>query len=401
MDAFQKLAQLGDYMGFEPAEEQRMSPPARDAFTPVGEGVEVPACYSPGQPAHKETYPIHNAIMPGGKRIALLKTLLTSACERDCYYCCFRAGRDFRRTTFKPEEMANAFMGLHRARKVQGLFLSSGVAGGGVRTQDRLLDTAEILRKKLGFRGYLHLKIMPGAERAQVERAMQLADRVSVNLEAPNTARLAHLAPHKIFMEELLRPLQWVEEIRKSQPGGLGWNGRWPSISTQFVVGAVGESDLELLNTTAYLHRSLRLARAYFSGFSPVLDTPLENLPPVNPWREHRLYQASFLLRDYGFDLEELPFTQEGYLPLGQDPKLAWAQSNLSEMPVEINRAERNQLLRIPGIGPKSAQAILAARRAGQLRDLKQLRSMGVSVGRAAPFVLLDGKRPPQQLTLW
>ncbi len=399
MDAFEKLAQLGDFMRFEPAEEFRPAvgkPPVEvgcEAFTP--DPSKLPA------PSSKGEFPIHQAVMPGGKRIALLKTLLTSACECDCYYCAFRAGRNFHRLTFKPDEMAQAFMRLYQGRVAQGLFLSSGVAGGGIRTQDRLIATAEILRMKLGFKGYLHLKLMPGSEQAQVERAMQLADRVSVNLEAPNTRRLVQLAPHKTFMEELLRPMQWVDQIRRSQPATSAWNGRWPSITTQFVVGGAGESDLELLDTTSRLYSQLGLARAYFSGFAPVTDTPLENLPAVNPWREHRLYQTSFLLRDYGFDLEELPFTGEGNLPLARDPKLAWAEANLSHQPIEVNRADLRELMRIPGIGPKGARAILQARRKYRLHELGELRAYGVQVGRAAPYVLLDGRRPPQQLTLF
>jgi predicted DNA-binding helix-hairpin-helix protein len=166
-------------------------------------------------------------------------------------------------------------------------------------------------------------------------------------------------------------------------------------------VGVAGESDLELLATTAHLYKSVRLARAYFSAFNPVLDTPLENKPAENPLREHRLYQSSFLLRDYGFDLEDLPFTASGHLPLDSDPKLAWARSNLSESPIEVNRADRRELLRIPGVGSKGAEAILAARRKGKLRDLRDLQAIGVIASRAAPFVLLSGKRPAHQLSLW
>jgi predicted DNA-binding helix-hairpin-helix protein len=264
-----------------------------------------------------------------------------------------------------------------------------------------LLDTADILRNKFGFRGYIHLKIMPGAEKEQVYRAMQLADRVSVNLEAPNTDRLSRLAPHKQFLEELLQPLKWVEEIRKTVPAYKGWNGRWPSSVTQFVAGGADESDLELLTTTEWLHKNVRLSRAYFSAFSPIPNTPLENKAAVNPLREHRLYQASFLLRDYGFDLEELPFVDDGNLPLASDPKLAWARQNLSERPVDINRAEKRELLRVPGIGPKGAEAILKARREGRLRELSNLRKLGVAIQRAAPFVLVNGRRSPQQMQLF
>lgn len=292
-------------------------------------------------------------------------------------------------------------MDMHRAGVVDGLFLSSGIIKGGVSTQDKLLDAAAILRQKYHFRGYLHLKIMPGAEKEQVRQAMTLADRLSVNLEAPNDRRLLDLAPKKEFVQELLRPLQWADEIRRAEPDRLGWHGRWPSTVTQFVVGAVGESDLELLTTTEYLHKQLRLRRVYFSAFSPVVDTPLENNPAENPLRQHRLYQTSFLFRDYGFDLEELPFNQQGNLPLEIDPKLAWAQANLRENPVEVNRAAPEELLRVPGVGPKSAQTIVAARRQGTLRDERDLQKLGIATKRMKPFVLLDGQRPSYQLPLF
>src|SRR5512137_26669 len=179
---------------------------------------------------------------------------------------------------------------------------------------------------------------------------MQLADRVSINLEAPNDYRLGTLAPHKRFFEELLQPLKWIDEIRHTQPTYMGRNGHWPSSVTQFVAGGSGESDLELLSTTSYLYNHLGLRRVYFSPFSPIPNTPLENQPPTPIIREHRLYQASFLLRDYGFELEELPFEVDGGLPSQTDPKLAWARRNLIEQPVEINGADRLQLLHIPGI---------------------------------------------------
>jgi predicted DNA-binding helix-hairpin-helix protein len=390
MNPLDTLVELSSQMELEHAEDV-----GREDHAPAQ---LKPACFSPKE---KRAAFVHPAQLPNGKNVVLLKTLLSSACERDCYYCPFRAGRDFRRATFKPEEFAGLFMKLHQANIAEGIFLSSGIAAGGANTQNKILDTAEILRKKFGFRGYLHLKIMPGAERGQVERAMQIADRVSVNLEAPNTERLTKLAPHKIFIEELLRPLRWVEEIRRTQPAYKFWNGRYPSTVTQFVAGGADESDLELLTTTNWLMKNVRLTRAYFSAFHPIRDTPLENKPAVDPLREHRLYQASFLLRDYGFDLEEMPFMQDGNLPLPTDPKLAWAQQNLKEKPVEVNRADRNQLLRVPGIGVKGAEAILSARRSGRLRDLSALRKMGILVARAAPFLLLDGRRAASQLVMF
>ncbi len=375
MDALEKLRLLGPATCFEPAEERLT---ARMPAAASGSD-ELSGC-------------IHHAIMPNGGRIALLKTLLSSGCERDCAYCAFRRGRDFARVAFTPDELARLFIGLAERGIAQGIFLSSAIAGGGAHTEDRLLATAELLRHRYGFRGYIHLKIMPGAERDQVLAAMRLANRVSVNLEAPNTERLSRLAPHKQFIEELLEPLRWVEEARRALPG------RWPSSTTQFVVGAAGESDLELLSTTEFLHR--QVARAYFSSFSPVPGTPLENLPASPPLREHRLYQSSFLLRDYGFTVEELPFEQGGFLPLESDPKLAWARTHLADAPVELNRAGRRDLLRVPGIGPRGADRLLAERRRGRIRELADLSRLGIAAQRAAPFILLDGRRPPHQLPL-
>lgn len=385
MDQLETLQTLSEQMGLEHAEESR-GEPAR------------PACFTPKE---QRAVFVHPAQLPNGRQVKLLKTLLSSACERDCYYCPFRAGRDFRRATFKPQEFAELFMKLYQSSMAQGIFLSSGIAAGGANTQNKILDTAEILRNKLGFRGYLHLKIMPGAEKGQVLRLMQLADRVSINLEAPNKERLTKLAPNKDFFEELFRPLRWVEEIRQSQPAYEGWNGRWPSTVTQFVAGGSEESDLELLTTTHWLMKNVRLTRAYYSAFYPIRDTPMENKPAVDPLREHRLYQASFLLRDYGFDLEDMPFIPDGNLPLATDPKLAWAQQNLIGKPLEVNKAERRDLLRIPGIGPKGADAILRARRSGKLRDLTMLKRLGIVTTRVAPFILLDGRRVDMQLSMF
>jgi predicted DNA-binding helix-hairpin-helix protein len=401
MDVVEKLAGIENFMDFEPDGEV----PVRPSGLPPGAVDDCPFKVSQGprtpvvKPASQ--IPIYMAALPNGKRMPILKTLLTSACERNCYYCFCRAGRDFRRETFRPAELAKTCVELYQRGIIKGAFLSSGIAGGGQATQDRLLATAEILRTKLNFRGYLHLKIMPGSDAAQVERAMQLADRVSVNLEAPTTERLKLLAPQKMMLDELLKPLRWVEEIRQNQAGINGWQGRWPSSTTQFVVGAAGENDLELLKASEYLYQKLRLKRVYFSGFNPVQGTPLENLPPLNPWREFRLYQASFLLRDYSFGLEELPFAQDGDLPLNVDPKMAWAQSNLSESPLEVNQVEQFQLMRIPGIGPKAASAILVARRKGHLHSIEDLRALGIRTARAAPFILIDGRRPVTQLALW
>ncbi len=376
METYEKLKLLSSQMHLEPAEDT--------------------ACVQLSE-RKQDKISVSDAVLPNGKRIKLLKSQLSTVCERNCYYCPFRSGRDFQRATFKPEEFAKIFMVLYQARIAEGIFLSSAIVNQGASTQDKLLDAADILRNKLHYHGYIHLKIMPGAQLAQVERAMQLADRVSINLEAPTSERLARLAPRKQFLEELLQPLKWIQHIRRTQPSYNGWNAHWPSSVTQFVVSAAGESDLELLSTTEYLYSQLKLKRAYYSSFNPIADTPLENLPPGNPAREHRLYEASFLLRDYGFGLEEMPFDRVGQLPLDVDPKTAWARLNLPGRPIEINRAEKHELLRIPGIGPKSAGAILTARLKNKLSQSGELYAIGVNLKRAAPYILLDGKRPAYQ----
>ena len=379
MNPLDRLKILSSQMDFEPAEDYRC--PKVD-------------------PAKEYSGFVHNAVMPNGKNIPLLKTLLTSACERDCHYCPFRAGRKFRRTTLKPDEMAQIFMAFHRAGIVEGLFLSSGLIGGGIQTQDRILDTAQILREKLGFRGYLHLKIMPGAEFDQIQQAMKLADRVSLNLEAPNQNRLRILAPHKNFNEELVQTLNLIHKIKQTAFTAQPWRKQWPSVATQFVVGGAGESDSELLSTTEFLYKKLDLKRAYYSPFRPVEDTPLENSPPTSLQRENRLYQASYLIRDYGFVMEELPFDQVGNLPRGIDPKLGWAKLYLSENPIEINKASRQELLRVPGIGPRGVSTLLSVRKTMLINSVEELRKIGMNPDRMSPFILINGRRPSTQLQL-
>jgi predicted DNA-binding helix-hairpin-helix protein len=332
---------------------------------------------------------------PTGKK-PVLKAMMTTACERNCFYCPFRAGRSkTRRVTFTPDEMAATFDVMQRSKVADGLFLSSGIVKGGVSAQDKIIDAAEIVRRRYGYRGYIHLKIMPGAEYDQIRRAMQLADRVSVNLEGATEERLQALAPKKDYWTELIQRLAWISRLREEE-------GLRASAVTQFVVGAVGETDLELLQVSDRLYNRLGLKRTYFSSFRPVSQTPFEELPPSDRKREFRLYQASFLLRDYGWDVEEMPFQADANLRLDMDPKLAWAKEHLAGAPVEINRAGRRQLLRVPGIGPKLADAILRARRRGVLTELAHLRAIGVrDLQKASPFILLNGRRPAQQLALF
>lgn len=337
---------------------------------------------------------IYPAIRPDGRRVALLKVLQSNVCEKNCAYCANRSGRDTRRVSFTPDELARIFDELARRRLAQGLFLSSGMWGSAAQATERMLATVELLRRRYDFQGYVHLKILPGADEASIEMALRLAQRVSVNLEAPNPQRLAALSGSKDFFRELLHPLCIAHRLRQEL-------GRPVSLTTQFVVGAAGETDQELLATTVQLYQELRLARAYFSAFQPVPGTPLEGHPPAPAWREHRLYQADFLLRAYGFALGELVFDANGFLLRECDPKLAWALSHPEYFPIEVNTATLIQLLRVPGIGPKAAKKIVSRRSKGTLRELRHLGLPAAQAQRAAPFILLAGKQPPYQLPLF
>ena len=379
-DTMTKLAQMGEATIYEPAGDQPQQERRRVPY----QSRSLAEC-------------ITNVTTPTGKR-PILKTMMTTACERNCFYCPFRAGRSkTQRMTFTPDEMAGVFDTLQRANQVEGLFLSSGIIKGSITTQDKIINTVEIIRKRYDYKGYVHLKIMPGVEYDQLYRAMQLADRVSVNLEGPTQERLGALAPKKDFQQELLSMLQLAEEIRRTHP-----HEKLAGTVTQFVVGAVGDTDQELLSLSNRLYRQMGLTRTYYSAFSPVEQTPFENLLPADPLREHRLYQASFLLRDYGWSVKDLTFLQDGNLRTDIDPKRAWAEIHLRYAPVEVMKAERGQLLRIPGIGPIGADAIIKARRQGNLTDLTDLQKLGIRAPeQAAPYILLDGHSPSIQLSLF
>lgn len=379
--------------------QQKLNLLSEAAGFDVDEAAQVDLCATAGRPlpngrgAPQPDRHISLLTRSDGKKVPILKVLQTSACAKDCYYCPFRAGRNFRRAAFKPEELAQATDALYRGSRIQGIFLSSGIVGKGEYSQEQIVKTADILRGRYAFRGYIHLKLMPGASEAAVERSMQLADRVSVNLEAPTEDALFKLSGTK-DLDSLLTPLRLASKL-------AGRLSKRVSRVTQFVVGPGGESDQDLLRRTHELYTRYGLARAYYSAFHPIVDTPLDGLAPTPPQRELHLYQADFLVRQYGFGVEELPFDPAGRLPLDQDPKAAWAVQRPELFPVEVNRAERETLLRVPGIGPKSADRLIAARRAQRIRSVEDLTRLGVSVARALPFIVLDGRRPPQQLSLF
>ncbi|MCL4459034.1 MAG: putative DNA modification/repair radical SAM protein [Chloroflexi bacterium] len=369
MDALEKAAILGQAAQYDLCSSYLCSP--------QGAGRRA-------DPSGRWIYP---AVLPDGRHILLLKVLLSNACQNDCAYCANRCPNEFRRVSFQSAELARLFIEMRQAGLVQGLFLSSAVEGSPTLTMDRMLATVEILRLRYQFRGYIHLKILPGATFDYVEQAVRLADRVSVNLEAPNPKRLRRLCPGKDFERDLLRPLRWVKAL--STQGNAPAAGQ----TTQFVVGAADESDREILDTTSRLYAELGLKRAYFSAFQPLPHTPLAGHPPTPLLREHRLYQADFLFRRYDFKVEELIFDGHRNLPLEADPKQVWAWHHPECFPLEVNTASPQELLRVPGIGPISAKRLIKARRQGKIKGLEDLKALGVVTKRAAAYLLLSGRQ--------
>ncbi len=346
-------------------------------------GFEGPPQWQPP----KEAY-IFRAALPNGGFTCLLKVLLTNVCVNDCAYCANRIGRDCRRTAFKPEELASVFMQMYQRSVVQGLFLSSGIAGNATRSMSAMIDTVEIIRRRYHFNGYIHLKILPGASFDCVEAGCRLATRISVNMEAPTAEHLARLSTRKDILNGIIEPMRWVKKIVGAHetlvPAGQ---------STQFVVGAAGESDRDLLKASADLYKDVGLRRVYFSAFRPVYDTPLEGHEATPPTREHRLYQADWLLRVYGFSAGEveLALDEGGRYSLAEDPKATIAAKQPGLYPLDVNKASYAELLRVPGIGPTCAQRIVDARQVHSIDSLAQLRKMRVVTKRAARFIWFKG----------
>jgi predicted DNA-binding helix-hairpin-helix protein len=336
-----------------------------------------------------------------------MRVMQTNACSLSCGYCPTFCGGKVRRTYLSPEEVARVFMDAHRAGLADGLFLTSGVPGRPAKMTDRMLAAVDLLRRRDGFRGYVHLKLLPGAETAQVEAAVRLASRVSVNLEAPGPAYVRALAREKDFAGDLLPNLElagrlMLERQRAKRPEMFSAVGT----TTQFVVGAAGEQDREILSVVTRLERRRILHHAHFSAFQPVVGTPFEGRAPTPAKRELRLYQAEHLMRQYGFAYDELVFAADGNLPLDDDPKTAWALAHPERFPVEVARAPYESLVRVPGIGPATARALVQARRRTVIRWSGDLREAGVDLTRAAWFLTLRGRRlgtspAPRQLRLF
>lgn len=363
------------------------------------------ACTSSGVDRRGDGTGMGNSIAAGichsfstdGRCISLLKILMSNECIYDCKYCRNRASNDIERATFTPEEICTLTMDFYKRNYIEGLFLSSGVLQNPSYTMERLFQTIWLLRNKYRFQGYIHLKAIPGADPKLVERVGYLVDRMSVNLELPTAEGLAKLAPNK-NRKTILSPMRQIQNGIIQSKNELAVYRHAPSFvsggqSTQMIVGATPETDYQIVNVAESLYQKFRLKRVFYSAYVQInQDKDLPALPGGPPLlREHRLYQADFLMRFYGFEAKELLSEDRPNFNVLLDPKADWALRHLELFPVEINRADYSMLLRIPGIGVKSAQKIVKARR-GCTITFEHLKKMNVSLKRALYFITCNGK---------
>lgn len=335
-----------------------------------------------------------------GRCVTLLKVLMTNSCVYDCKYCVNRRSNDTRRAAFTPRELAELTIGFYRRNYIEGLFLSSGVLRNADYTTEQMIRALRILRQEYGFNGYIHAKAIPGTSPELVQQLGLLADRMSVNIELPSQQSLQTLAPDKT-REAILRPMGLIRDKVFESKQELVKYKHAPSFapagqSTQLIVGATRDTDRHILHLTEALYRKYRLKRVFYSAYVPVVENSLlpalDTKPPL--LREHRLYQADWLLRFYGFQASELLDEAHPDFNPQLDPKCSWAVSHLEQFPVEVMRADYETLLRVPGIGPTSAKRIVSARRTAHLR-FEDLKKLGVVVKRAQYFVLCDGRAAP------
>ncbi|HST36953.1 MAG TPA: putative DNA modification/repair radical SAM protein [Allosphingosinicella sp.] len=343
---------------------------------------------------------ICHAYAPDGRCISLLKILLTNSCIFDCHYCINRKSSNVRRARFTTQEVVNLTLSFYRRNYIEGLFLSSGIIRSPDYTMERIVEVARSLREDHDFRGYIHLKTIPDADPALVRAAGLHADRVSINVELPTRAGLTRLAPEK----DGGRIEGAMKEMKTAIFDGHDAKRRYKSApsyapagqSTQMIVGADAANDGAIVERAAGLYDRFRLRRVYYSAFSPIPDASAV-LPLVRPplMREHRLYQADWMMRFYGYSTTDLAtaLTTSGNFPLDVDPKLAWALANRHFFPLDVNRAPREALLRIPGLGPRAVDKILAARHFRQLR-LADVARLTVSIAKLRPFLIAADWRP-------
>ncbi len=343
---------------------------------------------------------ICHAYAPDGRCISLLKILLTNHCVFDCHYCINRKSSNVRRARFTPQEVVDLTLNFYRRNYIEGLFLSSGIIKNSTHTMEQLVEVARILREEYDFRGYIHLKTIPEADAELVHQAGLYADRVSINVELPTDAGLNRLAPDKdarqiegamggvkMAIAQATDERKRFKHAPRFAPAGQ---------STQMIVGADSATDADIVGKASRLYDNYRLRRVYYSAFSPIPDAsavlPLKRPPLI---REHRLYQSDWLMRFYGFQPREVMQATEadGNLPLDIDPKLAWALKFRENFPVDVNRGTKEQLLRVPGLGVKAVNSILASRRHRAMR-LDDVAKLTQSIAKVRPFICTLDWRP-------
>lgn len=382
MDLYQKLNILSDAAKYDVA-------CTSSGVDRKGSGKGMGNCLAAG---------ICHSFSADGRCISLLKILFTNECIFDCKYCINRSSNDVERASFTPDEVCTLTMEFYRRNYIEGLFLSSGILKNPAYTMELLYQTLYKLRNECHFEGYIHVKAIPGAPQELIAKTGFLADRMSVNLELPTAESLRKLAPHKT-RKRILAPMRQVQLARQENKNELMVFKNAPQFvpagqSTQMIIGATPENDYQILSVAESLYQKFELKRVFYSAFVQVnQDALLPSLPGGPPLlREHRLYQADWLLRFYGFGAQELLSEQHPNFNVFLDPKCDWALSHLDQFPVEVNSADYYTLLRVPGIGPKSAQRIVKARRLGKL-DFQALRKAGVVLKRAVYFITCDGRQ--------
>ena len=347
-------------------------------------GVKQKSMRKAGIPANY-AYFIHDCAATS-EQCKLVKVLQSNACIHDCKYC-VNSGCGQRKVELEPEELAKSFMHFVRQGMVQGLFLSSAVAGDAERATEKMIESARLLRQKFGFQGYVHLKVLPTTPKEQVFELAKYANRLSLNLEVPSAGFFSELGSTKDYAIDLEKRLRWIDEAKRKVDG--------ISFTTQLILGAAGETDFDVLKKMDSLYRETELHRTYFSAFRPVQGTPLENEKAERPERAYQLYQADWLLRVYGFELKELGLglNEQGNFGNARDVKFEVAKNSPSLFPVDVNCAGREELLRVPGIGPKGAENILRQREQRKFNDFKDLKNACVIVKRAQAFIEVKGQR--------
>lgn len=346
---------------------------------------------------------ICHSYTPDGRCVSLLKVLLTNVCLYDCHYCINRRSSNVQRARFTPDEVVKLTLDFYKRNYIEGLFLSSGIVQSADRTMEQIIEVARRLREEHDFRGYIHLKTIPEASQELIEKAGRYADRISINVELPTQKSLDELAPEKNLEATKVAMTGIKEKIEETKAARRTRTGKAPppfatGQSTQMLVGADASTDALILGRADELYRGQRLRRVYYSAFSPIpepsVKLPLKAPPLV---REHRLYQADWLLRFYGFEVGELLPETQPQLDLELDPKLAWALRFRQSFPVDVNRAPKELLLRVPGLGVRNVERIVQARRYSRLRlhDLIRLR---VSLKKVLPFIETPDHRPAASL---